>query len=89
MKAQSFNENWLFSKPGGEPRQVTLPHDAMIHETRDQVAPLSVLISLGNPMALNACRQWSITFLKLLLYAEKQKEILNRYRYKHVYILIF
>ncbi len=39
MKAQSFNENWLFSKPGGEPRQVTLPHDAMIHETRDPKAP--------------------------------------------------
>lgn len=39
MKAQSFNENWLFSKPGSEPIQVALPHDAMIHEERDPSSP--------------------------------------------------
>lgn len=39
MKAQSFNENWLFSRPGEEPMRVTLPHDAMIHESRHPAAP--------------------------------------------------
>ena len=39
MKVQAFNENWLFSKPGEEPRQVTLPHDAMILEERAPDAP--------------------------------------------------
>lgn len=40
MKAQAFNENWLFGIYGQETRvAITLPHDAMIHEPRDPAAP--------------------------------------------------
>ena len=39
MKRESFNNNWRFAKQGGEIKPVTLPHDAMIFETRDPAAP--------------------------------------------------
>ena len=29
-----FNDNWLFSREGGAPIPVTLPHDAMLTEKR-------------------------------------------------------
>lgn len=38
MKAQGFNDNWLFSL-NGERKPVTLPHDAMIHQERSPDAP--------------------------------------------------
>ena len=35
MKKIDFNEDWQFWKEGGDRQNVTLPHDAMIHEQRD------------------------------------------------------
>lgn len=35
MKKINFNEDWQFWKEGGDRQNVTLPHDAMIHEQRD------------------------------------------------------
>lgn len=36
MKKQAFNEGWLFGKQGDKDLQpVIIPHDAMIHETRE------------------------------------------------------
>ena len=34
MKRISFNDNWVFCKQGGTPKNVTIPHDAMLEETR-------------------------------------------------------
>ena len=40
MKKLDFNTGWLFYKQGSAEKQpVTLPHDAMIHETRHASAP--------------------------------------------------
>ena len=39
MKQTDFNKDWLFDRQGGEKIPVQLPHDAMIHETRDPVSP--------------------------------------------------
>lgn len=39
MNRKSFNDNWSVYKEGGEARQVTLPHDAMIEEGRSSDAP--------------------------------------------------
>ena len=38
---QNFNDNWLFCKEGHEDdkKEVTLPHDAMLYETRTPEAP--------------------------------------------------
>ena len=40
MKQSSFNRDWIFFKQGEESsaRAVTLPHDAMLYETRDRNA---------------------------------------------------
>ena len=35
LKKIDFNEEWQFWKEGGDRQNVTLPHDAMIHEQRD------------------------------------------------------
>lgn len=34
MRSINFNKGWTVTKEGGTPQSVTLPHDAMIHETR-------------------------------------------------------
>ena len=40
MKAQTFNEDWLFyQEKRGEKVQVILPHDAMLHSERNAVSP--------------------------------------------------
>ncbi|MBN2389642.1 MAG: DUF4982 domain-containing protein [Anaerolineae bacterium] len=40
MKRSDFNHGWRFQKAGADQWQaVTLPHDAMIHETRDPQSP--------------------------------------------------
>lgn len=40
MRKQEFNQNWSFYKEGSTDRQeVTLPHDAMLHEKRDPESP--------------------------------------------------
>lgn len=40
MKRQDFNQGWNYHKEGsGEGVPVTLPHDAMIHDTRDPESP--------------------------------------------------
>lgn len=35
MRRIDFNQGWMFAKKGGEAVPVSLPHDAMLHETRD------------------------------------------------------
>lgn len=40
MKRQDFNQDWIYHKEGQEGRQkVTLPHDAMLCDTRDPNSP--------------------------------------------------
>ena len=39
MKKTSFNTGWQFAKQGEMLMPITVPHDAMLHETRDAEAP--------------------------------------------------
>lgn len=40
MKRQDFNQNWIYQKEGsGRSVEVTLPHDAMLHDRRDADSP--------------------------------------------------
>lgn len=39
LQAAPFHEGWLFWREGGEKKAVTLPHDAMIHQTRSADVP--------------------------------------------------
>jgi hypothetical protein len=39
MKRYNFNQDWQFSKEGGEKRRIDLPHDAMIEEHRTPDSP--------------------------------------------------
>lgn len=40
MKRQDFNQDWSYRKQGEEQiQEVTLPHDAMIHDARDPESP--------------------------------------------------
>jgi beta-galactosidase len=39
MTLTPFTDDWTFARPGEDPIAVTLPHDAMIGETRSRTAP--------------------------------------------------